>query len=200
MDVEPHFKPAGQGVRLLVMHSTQNCLGKKTAKRLIKSLSPDAIIVGVERAADFREFVNIVGSADPFNILLVIAHGDKRDHKFWLHADQDVHGNELGVNVGELKAALEGKADDILALFGVCYFGTEDIADAVVNQAGALACVAPIATETITSGQIITGYGNLINAIHGAKDKPIGPYELTELVRASVPEAMYKILSIKPDL
>lgn len=198
MNIKIHFKDANEDVRLLIVHSTEDDLGQNTVDALRKFLAPAVVVVGVERCADFRELVRIVAEAKPFNVLLVIVHGDDKDHRFWLHADKDAAGNELGVNVGELKAALEGRVDDILALFGVCYFGTEDLAEAMVEQAGVLACIAPKPDQTISDQDVISGYGTLINAMQAGKKMAIGPHDLTGFVRNSVPKEMFQRLSIRP--
>jgi hypothetical protein len=196
--VRIYFKEPGDDVRLLIVHSTADDLGHKTAEALRGFLAPAVVVVGVERCADFRGLLRIVAAAKPFNVLLVIAHGNATSNRVRLFGDVDAAGNVLRVSVGELKAALEGHADDILALFGVCHFGTDDLAEAMVEQAGALACVAPKPEHTITDRDIISGFGTLLNAMQAGKKMGIGPHELTGFVRDSVPKEMFQRLSIRP--
>ncbi|MBY0310532.1 MAG: hypothetical protein K2W85_00530 [Phycisphaerales bacterium] len=195
-----HFKPAGQDVRLLVIHSTAEPLGEHTAKALDKALVPGIVRVGIHRAADFRELVSMIDKAEPFNVLLLIAHGDNADFKFWLHGDKDASGQRLGVNPMELKAALGDKAHDTLIMFGVCHHGTEELAEAMVEHAGALASVAVRPGEKISKDDIAIHFATFLNAMQAAKTIGVGPYELAGFLRDSVPKELFKRLAIVPDL
>jgi len=200
MDVNLAFKPAGDDVRLLIIHSTKDDLGKKTATALCGALSPNVQIVGIEQVADFCSVKQIIATAQPFNILLIVAHGDHADHKFWLHGDNDLHGNELGVSAGELKALFECEVDDKLLIFGVCYAGTDDLATLMVDQGGALACVAPKPNATINDSQVINGYGHLLNDIQSKKAIDVGPYELQQLFHGPTLQQLLPSMSVSPQV
>lgn len=200
MNVSLHFKKSGDDVRLLVIYSTEDGLGKNIAKELCDKLSPAVEIVSVEEATNFRSLSDIIDENSDFNVLLVIAHGDKLNHKFWLHEDEDSQGNELGISAGELKAILEGKVDDKLVMFGTCYCGTDDLASLMLGHVGVLACVAPKPNCTITDIQVAEWYSWLLNKIQAAKANDVGPYELKDFTSHPDFVKSLKILSVSPQV
>jgi hypothetical protein len=177
MNVTNVFKPAGDDVRLVIAHSTADNLGQETVNALKKELAAGVLVVAEGRIGTLTELLDLVQKAGPFNVLLVVAHGNKGLNAARLFADVDPDGKPVRLKAGEL-ALFEGSLADKLCLFGVCYYGSEDLATAVVDRAMALACIAPKPTDTITNLDIINGFSALLNELQVRKVNDIGTGEL----------------------
>ncbi len=150
-------------MKLLLLHSTGDNLGSNTAQLLKERLSKN-IKVTECRIANFSELSEAIANND-FNVLLLLAHGDDAKGRVWLYNDVDQNGSELSVNVGQLATALMGSVDNKLCLFGVCHFGTKDLADAVREMASALVSIAPMHNYSISQDDIVNHYGDFLNAM-----------------------------------
>ncbi|MGA2584998.1 MAG: hypothetical protein ABSG31_17125 [Tepidisphaeraceae bacterium] len=181
MNVTNVFKAAGEDVRLVIAHSTADKLGQETVDALKKKLAPGVVVVAERRIGTLAELLDLVQSAGRFNVLLVVAHGNKGLNAARLFADLDSDGKPVRLKAAEL-ALFEGLLDDKLCLFGVCYYGSEDLASAVVDRAMALACIAPKTTDTITNLDIINGFSSLLNELQARKVNDIGTGELGPLL------------------
>lgn len=198
--VEGAFKPADEDVRVLIVHSTAEPLGHWVAAELRKALAPAVVVIGVEKVADFRALSEVVRAKRGFNVLVLVAHGREHGSLIRLADDTDAAGNVLRVNPGQLFAALHGAVDDCLVLFAVCHAGSEDLAEAMTINAGAMAVVAPKPDQVIKAGDVISGYGTLLNAMQAGKKMAIGPHELAGFVRDSVTKEMFKGLAVRPEV
>ena len=199
MDITSIFKPEGDPVRLAVAHSTEDDLGQRTLDLLQSKLSADVQLVGSERIADFRELLSFLSHCPTFNVFLLMAHGRRVTNTVRLYDDVDNDGRPLRVNVGEL-SLLSDQFSNRLCLFGVCYFGTEELAEAVCDRAGALACVAPRPSYDITRTDIGEHFAAFLNLLQTNQHVAIGVGDLRGLLQQSVPTALYGNLSIFPRL
>lgn len=197
MDVTGFFKRSGDDVQLLIAHSTQDELGDRIVDGLDGKLNKDVNIVAEERIASFAELVALMQRGIPFNVFLLLAHGDKLTNAAWLYDDKDLVGRELSVKLGELSAALEGHVDDKLCLFGVCYFGTDDLAEAICDTAGALACIAPKPDSKIFHSEIVEGYGSLLNRLQALSHMDVGHDLLHSDLVKSMPQHLVTRLSVE---
>jgi hypothetical protein len=198
IDVQGSFKPSGEDVRLLILHSTKDALGEKTSKALTQKLSSGVVVVDTKPLQDFRSLRSALENVNKFNALLIIAHGDKANHEFWLRNDADASGRKLGINAGELKAALEGKVDDKLILFATCYAGTDDLMRLMVEQAVALVCVAPKSGATISNVAVIDGYSMLLNKIQAQKAAAVGAAEIHAIMSDTKLQRVLPNVSVWP--
>ena len=197
MDVTGFFKHKGDDVQLLIAHSTQDKLGNLTVEDLKKKLNQGVNIVAEERIASFAELVALMQKDISFNVFLLLAHGDKLTNATWLYDDKDLVGRELSVNAGELSAALKDHIDDKLCLFGVCYFGTDDLAKAICDTAGALACIAPKPDSDISRSEIVEGYGSLLNKLQALSHRDVGHDLLHSDLVNSMPQDLVNRLSVE---
>jgi hypothetical protein len=179
------FKPAGEGIRLLLLHSTQDSLGQVIAGQLRQRLDP-GIIVSQRRVANFGELLTRVEEADDFNVLMLVAHGDDVQHHVWLYNDINQQGNEMSVNIGEMVIALKNHVLDKLCLFGVCHFGTEDMAQAICMQACALACIAPKPNYAIKGLQVVNHFSVFLNAIQAHANVDVDVNDLHNQLKSSL--------------
>lgn len=168
MNVETIFKKGSADLSVAIAHSTQDNLGEYTADVLERALNV-GVRVQKRRITDFHDLLNALQEFTHFDVLVLFAHGRKVDNKVRLFADYDDRGRPLRVNVGEMKAALETTVSDKLCLFGVCYYGTEDLADAVCSQAGALACIAPIPGSSIGAMEAVHAFSAILNKMQEQK-------------------------------
>jgi len=182
MNVTTYFKAQGEGVRLLIIHSTKDALAQQTVNLLKANLKNDILIVE-HRIATLGDLAALAHSEEKPNIVLIIAHGDKAANEVWLFGDVDLDGKDIGTNIGLLKTALDGLLDDSLCLFGVCHLGQELLKMAVVDQGGALACVAPKPGCTISGSDIGNEFAKLLNQIQAEKHLPIGVDEIDRLLQ-----------------
>jgi hypothetical protein len=171
IDVTGNFKKAGEDVRVVIAHSTKNALGQDTIDAFRAKLG-DVVVVAEARVGTLKELLELVQSADDFNVLLVVMHGDGVENEAHLFADVDVHGKPLGLKGAEL-ALLAGSLDDKLCLFGICHFGTADLAQAVCS-AGALVCIAPKPGKRISNIEIIDGFSALLKKMQEQKGAEFG--------------------------
>ena len=197
MDVSSIFKPSGEPVRLAVAHSTADDLGQRTLDLLRSNLSAGIELVEAVRIADFRELLSFLRQCPPFNVFLLMAHGLRVTNTVRLYEDVDRAGRPLRVNVGEL-TLLAPALSDRLCVFGVCHFGTQELAQAVCDGAGALACVAPRPSCAISRTDIGQHFAAFLNRLQAHQDVDIGVGELRDLLRESVPPALFENLSIAP--
>ncbi len=162
-NVDLVFKPAGEDVKVLILHSTEDQVGKDTADGLVYGLKRDVKVVGNHDVPNFKTLTKVIHQKkDSFNVLVLIAHGGKSDNLPFLYDDGYLRYHEL-------KAALEGKVDDKLCLFGVCYLGTNDLAEWICNEAGAMACIAPQPNVEICQCDIEVGFETLLNKMQEQK-------------------------------
>lgn len=195
MDVMSFFKPAGDGVRVLVVHSTSDNLGQDTTMKLLSNLKPE-IAVTEERVSTLADLATRLYPAQGFHVVVLIAHGDKASNKAWLFGDVDVDGNDIGTNAGVLKAALDGLLDNCLCLFGVCYFGQDLLREAIIDQGGALACIAPKPDCTISNSNIQDEFAALLNEMQVRKTVDIGVDNLGELLKKTLSCDLHKKLMV----
>jgi len=168
MDITSIFKPAGEDLRLLIVHSTEDGLGRNTATALRDKLN-NGITVTEQPVATFDDLAQMVRPQDGFHVVLLMAHGDEATNRTWLFGDVDINGNDVGTNAAILKAGLDGLTDDSLCLFGICHFGQDLLKAAIIDQGGALACIAPNTANTISNTDIATGFSVLLNELQARK-------------------------------
>ncbi len=168
MNVTSIFKPAGEDLCLLIVHSTDDGLGQSIADALQAKLS-NGIKVTKKRVATLGDLAQMDRPNDGFQVVLLIVHGDKATNQAWLFGDADINGNDIGTNAAILKAGLDGLIDDSLCLFGICYFGQDLLKAAIIDQGGALACIAPNVESTISNIDIQTGFAALLNELQARK-------------------------------
>lgn len=117
--------------------------------------------------ADTREFTEFSDLAElieenPAQVYVIVAHGDKQDHKIWGSADTNWEGERLGISAPEFGLALRmPKWANCVVLMGCCYSGTDDWLESL-KRSGAAAVVAPIGSDTISVGEIIENYGTFL--------------------------------------
>lgn len=196
MDISSVVKRAGEDLRVLVLHSTEDDLAQQAVDLLRGNLS-SGITVTEQRIKTLRDLISEPRPTEAYHVVVLIAHGDKKHHRVWLFGDADIDGNELGTGISVLTAALDGLLNDCLCLFGVCYFGQELMKMALVDHGGALACVAPKASNTISVGDIGNGFAKLLDALQARKHNGVHADEIEFLCQQSIPEAVYNKLIVK---
>lgn len=169
MKVTDIFKPSSENVKVLVLHSTEDNLGQNASNLLEWTLKNGVEIVGTHRITNLKSLVQALEETEPFNVLVFIAHGDKKTHQAFLCEDYTQEGNLLPLKNGELAAALKDHVDDKLCLFGVCYSGTEDLAESICRKACAMVCISPKPNEEISPKDIGLAYGDLLNKMQEQK-------------------------------
>ena len=197
MDVTSYFKAQGEPVRLAIAHSTVDDLGQRTLDLLQSNLSTEIQVAGSARIADFRELLDFLHDCPAFNVLLLMAHGERVTNTVRLYEDVDHDGRPLRVNLGEL-TLLNESLSDCLCLFGVCHFGSDDLSEAVCNRAGALACVAPRPGYAISRTDIGDHFAALLNRLQVNQHLNIGVGELREFLQRSLPSQLVADLSVFP--
>jgi len=181
MNVTSVFKPQGKDLRVLIVHSTKDDLGQSIVTTLRKGLTKK-IVVKEERVARLACLATMPRPQDRFHVVLLIAHGDKDKNQLWLFGDVDAHKKDIATNAGVLGAALDGMIGDSLCLFGICHFGQGPLREAIVDQGGALACIAPKPGCTITKGDIETGFAVLLNELQARRHLDISIDDLDDIL------------------
>ena len=123
-------------------------------------------------------------------MVLLVAHRDDAVNRAWLFGDVDMKGGDIGTSVCVLKTALDGLLDDCLCIFGVCHFGQDLLKPAIVDQGGALACIAPKPDCMISSQDIGNEFAKLLNEMQTRKHIPIGVDDLNEIMDNTLPEEL----------
>ena len=198
INVTKVFKPSGKNVRVLLISSTDDLVGELAISAVSNNLHKDVEVVNELRVSDFRELYSVVNDSGDFNVLVFVAHGKEEDNTTKLFADFDESGRPLRLNVGGLAAVLQDKVSDVLCLFGVCYFGTEDLAEAICNQVGALACIAPKPDYAIEYNEIGSVFSLLLNKIQESKHMDFDIDLLHEYLLPCLDQNLLKELSIFP--
>lgn len=173
------FKPADENLSVLIAHSTAGNLGECTAEVLRDTLDA-GVHVEIRRITNFSDLVALEDVLTACHVFILLAHGRTSDNTVRLFDDFDVDGRALRVNVGEMKAALEGRVADKLCLFGVCHYGTQDLADAVCKQAGAVACIAPKPPCTIGAIECVSAFSCILNEMQEQRQMPFDTQLLHE--------------------
>lgn len=168
MNVTSIFKPAREDLRLLIVHSIEDELGQNIATELTSNLNNE-ISITEKRVSTLGCLAQMDRPQDGFHVVLLIAHGDKPKNQAWLFGDVDLNGNDIGTNAAILRAGLDGLIDDSLCLFGICYFGQDLLKEAIIDQGGSLACIAPNVGSTISNIDIQTGFAALLNELQARK-------------------------------
>ena len=194
MNVTTYFKQQGEGVNLLILHSTKDDLAKRTVD-LLKANLANEVAVHEYGIATLSEITSISRTEHQANVVMLIAHGDEEENKVWLFGDVDQNGEDLGTNPGLLTAALDGLLDNCLCLFGICHFGQDLLRKAIIGQGGALACVAPKPDSTITVSDIGTGFAGLLNELQSNAHSPVGINELQGLLQNSLSDQLFQKLA-----
>lgn len=192
------FKPSGENVRVLLISSTSDTLGEYATSLIRSNLNSEIVVVDEDSTVNFSGLNSIISDSDDFNVLVFVAHGKKDDNTTRLSGDMDSDGRILRLNVAQLATALKGKVNNILCLFGVCYLGTDDLAEAVCVNAGALACIAPKPTYAITCGNIGTAFSSLLNKMQESKQMDFNIDLLHEYLLPCLDQNLLKELSIFP--
>lgn len=195
MCVTSIFRPAGENLRILIVHSTENDLGKNTARQLRANLKAE-IEVAEQGVSTLGDLMKLPRPNQGYHVVLLIAHGDKASNQVWLFGDIDVGGNDIGTNVALLKIALDGLLDNSLCLFGVCHFGDVFLKATVIDQGGALACIAPKPGCTISKVDIQCGFADLLNEIQCRKNIDVGVGDLHDLLNEFVSDELRRKLSV----
>jgi len=171
MDVTSIFKPAGEDLRLLIVHSTEDELGQNIANGLTSNLN-NGINITEKRVSTLGCLAQMDRPENGFHVVLLIAHGDKATNQAWLFGDVDINENDIGTNAAILKAGLNGLINESLCLFGICYFGQDLLeAAAIIGQGEgeALGYIAPNGNSTISNIDIQTGFAALLNELQTRK-------------------------------
>jgi len=193
MNVSSTFKPQGEDVRILVLHSTKNDLGKDTVALLRSNLNPK-IAVAEHRIPSLSDLATMPQPQERHHVVLLVVHGDSASNQAWLFGDVDVNGEDIGTNAGVLRAASDGLLDDCLCLLGVCHFGQDLLQEAIVDRGGALACVAPKPGCTISKLDIGNEFAKLLNAMQTRRSLDIGVDDLEGLLRSTLTDDLYQRL------
>jgi hypothetical protein len=195
IDVTSIFKPGGEDLRVLVLHSTEDALGQQTVA-LLQSHLRKGVVVTQHRISSLHDLCKMGRPTSNPHVVLLIAHGDKATNQVWLFGDVDKNGNEIGTGVGIIKEAMDGLLCDVLCLFGICYFGSDFIQDAIINHAEALACIAPAPDYTITNIDIGCEFARLLNEMQTNRQVEYGLHNLQNLMNKTLSGGLHEKLKM----
>ena len=190
MIVDDTIVRGDQQLCALIVHSTEDDLGENIASRIKTTVDSD-IEIDIKRASTYSELITVLDKATPVSVFILIAHGDKQTHSAWLFADLDVDGNELSLGVAE-QATLRDYLKDKVCIFGVCYFGTATLAQAIVGHDGAIFALASKPHNTLTGLDVATVAISLLNTMESTKPSSV---TLDLLVRHCVPKIDASLLA-----
>lgn len=180
------FIKGGQSLSVLIIHHSNN-IDSTAAANAVESRVANWHQVQSLRPVSFRsvKVSSYVALTEVFtdldishyNVLLVIAHGNYNGKETTI-CFGDENDPDSDINLGELTAAMQGKVQDKLCLFGVCKSGGDDMKTAIYEQAEALVCIAPNSDSKISTQDIVEGYGGLLIRIREFRDSDLGWDEL----------------------
>ncbi len=196
IDIKSSFKEQGDDVHLLIIHSTKDALAQQAVDLLKKNVEGKGILIEERRIATLQDLVAPHCSAQNPNIVLIVAHGDKKTNRLWLFGDTSQDGRAIGTDIGLLKTALDGLLDDCLCLFGVCHMGQDLLKTAIVDQGGALACVAPKPGCTVSVSDIADEFAELLKEIQNRKQLRVGVDEIDCLLKKTFSADLYNRMAL----
>lgn len=191
MDVNDIIIRNKEALSAVIVHSTEDALGKNVSDYIQTKLD-SAITVQVEEAASYKDLIYILENTKSFNVFILIAHGDKATHSAWLFADLDEDGNELSLGTAE-QATLRDYLKDKVCIFGVCYFGAERLANALVGHDGAIFALASKPQNSLTGANVAKASVSLLNAMEHSKHSNV---DLQVLLKHCVPQIDSSVLDL----
>jgi hypothetical protein len=189
MVVNDTIVPASEPISALIVHSTENDLGQNISDYVTANLD-SGIAVQIEHVASYGDLIDTLEKAKPFHVFIFIAHGDKATHSAWLCGDLDADGKELSLGVAE-QVTLKDYLVNKVCIFGVCYFGAQTLAQAVVAHDGAIFALASNPDNSLTGLDVARAAIGLLNAMEQVKPCDI---TLDLLTRLCVPKIDHDVL------